>query len=134
MATAAHVAAIEVSTDNSTYNEVDGIKNFTFGGQRAMLDTTDFKDTSGGHTRIPGLFDYPVSIDGDYEPGDTNGQVVLRDAFFNGTAVWIGILYNGSAGDKVQCYVESFEINAGVEDLVQFSCELVSTAARAAHS
>lgn len=134
MAIAAHPTVIEVSTDNITFNEIDGINDYDFDLARDVLETTDFKDTSGGHTRILGLQDVPVSISGDYEGSDTNGQNVLRTALVNGTSVWIGFLFNGSAGYKVEAYVSTFKINAAVDGKVEFSCEFVSTGSAAAHS
>lgn len=135
MAIAAHPAAVEVATTLAgVYSEIDGINDFSFTPSRDTLDTTDFADTSGAHLRLMGLQDTSISISGDYEAADTNGQVVLRDAMLNGTSVGLGILFDGTDGLKVLCYVESFEISAGVEDKVEFSCELVSTGAVAVHS
>ena len=55
--------------------KIDGINDFSFSPSNDMLDTTDFKDTTGAHTRLPGLQVSSVSLSGDYEHGDTNGQV-----------------------------------------------------------
>lgn len=129
MPLAAHPAVIEVSTDDITYNEVDGINDFSFSTGRDVLDTTDFKDTSGAKTKILGLQDTTISLSGDLEASDTNGQNVLRTAFFNGNAIYVGFGFNGTDGYKVQARVSSFEINAGVGDKVEFSCEITSVGA-----
>jgi predicted secreted protein len=129
MALAAHPSVLDVSTDDITYNEVDGINDYTFGLSRDVLETTDFKDTSGAHTRILGLQDIPVSISGDFEGGDTNGQNVIRAAFVSGATIYFRLRPDGTNGYKVQCKVSTFEISAGVADKVEFSCELVSTSA-----
>jgi predicted secreted protein len=135
MAVAAHAGAVEVATTlGGTYNEIDGIKDYSFSMENDELDVTDFKDTSGAYAKILGLAGTTITLSGDYESGDTSGQVVLQDAYLNKTSVGLGILFNGTAGLKVLCYVTKMEISAGVADLVQVSFDLVSTGAVATHS
>lgn len=134
MAFAAHISKVEYSADNITFNEIDGIKDASFEVSRDVLDTTDFKDSSGARTRIVGLQDTSISISGDYEDTDTNGQVALRSAFIAGTSFYIGFKFDGTDGYKVQCYCSSFSITPTVDGLVEFEAELVSTGAVATHS
>lgn len=128
MAIAAHVGAIKVSaTIGGSYTEADGIKSYTIGMGNADLDTTDFKDTTGSMQRILGLSDTPVSLEGDFEPGDTTGQGIIFDAFVAKTAMGVQILPDGTNGFQVEVLCTKFEIKAGVADTVSVSIELVST-------
>ena len=134
MAIAAHPAVVDVSTDDITYNEVDGINDFSFDPGVDILDTTDFKDTSGAKTKIVGLQDTSVEISGDYEDADTNGQNIIRTGFLNGTSVYIGFKYDGTDGYKVQCLVESFSITGSVDGKVEWSASLTSIGAVSTYS
>ena len=129
MTTAAHLAVIEFSTNDSTYNEVDGIKSFKSSITREMLETTDFKDTSGARTRLAGLRDGSIELGGMLEEADTNGQNVLRTAFDNGTDLYVRVSFNPSAtsgqkGYKVKCLVESHEYSSEVDGLNEWSSSL----------
>ena len=108
MALAAHPSVLDVSLDDITYGEIDGINDYTFGLSRDVLETTDFMDTSGAHTRILGLQDIPVSISGDAEFSDTNGQNVLRAAFVSGATVYFRVRPDGTNGYKAQFKVSTF--------------------------
>lgn len=134
MAFAAHASAIEISTDNVTYYEVDGINDASFEVSRDILETTDFKDTSGAKTRIMGLQDTKISMSGDYEDTDTNGQNTIRTRFLAGTTIWVGFKLDGTDGYKVETYCTKFSTKAGVNDKVTFDAEFISTGAVAAHS
>lgn len=129
MAAAAHVAVVSVSTDDVSYNEVDGLNDASLQRMLELLDTTDFKDTSGEKTLTPGLGDGSVSLSGDYEPADTNGQVVLRTAGTGKSLVYVKVLSDGTNGYKAGFYVESFDIKASVGGKAEFSCSLKKSGA-----
>jgi predicted secreted protein len=124
MALAAHATTISVSATDASYNEVDGLNDFSFGPSRDLLETTDFKDTSGAHTRMAGLKDGTISMSGDYESADTLGQNIVRTAFDNGTACWVKVLWDGATGHKCLCIVESSEIKVSVDGKVEWSATL----------
>ena len=133
MAVAAHAGAIKVSaTIGGSYTEVDGIKNYTISMSNADLDVTDFKDTTGAMARILGLADTSVSLEGDYERSDTNGQTIIFTAFTGKSAMGIELLFDGTNGIKVEVLVTKFEIKAGVGDTVSVSIEFASTGVIAA--
>ena len=79
MALAGHPLAFSVSSDDSAYSEVDGINDANWEYVRDLLETTDFKDTSGAKTRIAGLSDGSIEVSGDYESADT-GQALIRSS------------------------------------------------------
>lgn len=134
MAYAAHASKVEISPDGITWTEVDGINDASFEVSRDILETTDFKDTSGAKTRIVGLQDTSISIKGDYEDTDTNGQNIIRSSFLAGTSLYVGFKLDGTDGYKVQTYVSKASMNISVDGKVEFEAEFVSIGAVAAHS
>lgn len=130
MSNAAHPLVVKVATPaDASYAEVDGIKSVKFGPSRTMLETTDFKDTSGAKTRLAGLKDGTIELSGDLEEGDTNGQNVVRGCFDSGAACWVQIEFApsagaGSKGYKVQGIVASYDISADVDGLVSWTASI----------
>jgi predicted secreted protein len=120
MALAGHGLTLSISPDDSTYTELDGVNDFSFGPSRDMLETTDFKDTTGAKTRMAGLKDGTISISGDYESGDT-AQAQIFARYSDGAACWIRALWDGAAGHKVKTIVESFELKSTVDGKVEFT-------------
>jgi predicted secreted protein len=72
---------------------------------------------------MAGLKDGTLSISGDYESSDV-GQTTVMTAFNAGTACYIKVLWNGTAGHKVQCVVESYDLKAAVDGKVEWSATL----------
>lgn len=128
---AANGILIQASSDDATYNEVDGLNDISYGPTADMLETTDFKDTSGNHTRMMGLRDGAISVSGDYEASDT-AQALMRTQHASGGALWLKVLWDGTNGSKVQCIVENFTIKGGVAGKVEFSASLKFNGAPAA--
>lgn len=125
-ASAGFNATIEVSVDDSTYNDI-GIANTVSGNlQAAMLEITSFGD--GAIKRIAGLFDTPVTVSGHYDDGDT-GQAAIRSALTGRTQLYVRYLPDGTNGFKVLCLVESYEFGSGVSDTNTFSVSFQSVAA-----
>lgn len=95
------------TTKGGSYNEIDGIRNISFGPKLDILDITNFKQTSGSDDRAgakvrsTGLSDADLSLSGDYIPGDTDGQAVLLShgpgGASAGTSLWIKLLPTGVA-------------------------------------
>lgn len=123
MALAGHPLAFSVSSDDSTYSEVDGINDANWDQVRDLLETTDFKDTSGAKTRIAGLSDGSIECSGDYESADT-GQALIRSSFASGATIYCKLLWNGSAGHKVACIVESWKNSVSFDGKVEFSASI----------
>lgn len=119
-------------TIKSGSNAIAGINSIGFDTSADMLDITDF-DSSCFREFIAGLKSGTVSLSGDYEPTDTNGQVVLRDAWLNGTlltgATVISFTVDGTNGFSANAYVTSFSVNPTVEGkvTVSFSLQLTGT-------
>lgn len=128
---AANGILIQASSDDMSYNEVDGLNDASYAPNADLLDTTDFKDGTT-RTRIVGLRDFSVSLSGDYEHSDT-AQALLRSSEASGATVYLRLLWDGTNGVKVTCKVESFTVKGSVAGKVEFSCSLKATAAAAAY-
>lgn len=83
--------------------------------------------------RIQGLKDVKISVSGNYAPSDTNGQLRIRSAFLNDTALFAKFLpddgVTGNAGFIVEVKVASWQVNEGVNDKAAWSAELEGTGA-----
>lgn len=134
MAIAAHSVPVYVKASSSAPSAgdlVDGIKDITAKDSRTMLDTTDFLDSSGAKTKLAGLLDASISLSGDYEQSDAP-QALLRSSYTSGATVYITLLPDGTNGYTYPCIVESYDVKAGVDGLVEFSASLVGNGARTA--
>lgn len=136
MPLAAHAVQIHLLTTSATPDAggadlVDGINKFDLGLTRELLETTDFKDTTGVKTRLAALKDSEFSCDGDIEPADVV-QTRLRTAFDNGTSIFVNLYTNpgGGAGVKgfqVECLVENEKHSGDVASKVTGSWALKGT-------
>lgn len=128
MALAGHAALVSVSSDNVTYNEVDGLANVDFGPSATIIETTDFADTTAAKTRIKGLADLNVTVSGQYEASDT-GQALIRSSWASGATIHVKFLPNGSAGFRCPCIVQDYKINTTVDGAVEFSATFLGNGA-----
>lgn len=124
MANAGYTGKMQVSLSDANYNDVDGISSAEFNATAEELETSDFKDQDGAKHRITGLLDGEITIDGDYEPADTNGQVLIRAAFFSRATVYAQRLPDGTNGYKVTTKVTGFKVGGEVNGKAQFSATL----------
>lgn len=121
-AVAGFSSTVEVSTDDSTYNEVGGAYDVTFDPSRNALDATDFSDTD--MARVMGLGDVSVSISANYDDSDT-GQSALDTALDNGSDIWVRVLFDGTNGLKAKCLVESVSYSSSVDGKSEAEYSLV---------
>lgn len=138
MPLAGHAVQIHILTTNATPDAggadlVDGINKFDLGLMRELLETTDFKDTTGVKTRLAALKDSEFSCDGDLEPSDTI-QGRLRTAYDNGTSVFVNVYPNpgGGAGVKgfqVEMLVENEKHSGDVNSKATCNWSLKGTGA-----
>jgi predicted secreted protein len=124
---AGFAGTFEVSTNDSTYYEVDGIKNVRWPPEMDMIDDTAIGG-SGHRTRIAGLSDISVSIDGNYRT-ETDGQGTIRTAFAARTSLYVRYTRDGTNGGKVLTKVSGWEEGAPVDGAVPFSASFAGTGA-----
>lgn len=129
MPLAGHPIVVEVSNDDVTYNEVDGLNNVSFSPSRDLADVTDFKDADDAKRKLGLLRDVTISVSGDYESGDTNGQKRIRDRFDDAADLWVRIKFDPTAaaglqGFKVKTKVESHEPSTSVDGKVEWTATM----------
>lgn len=136
MALAAHPSVVyfkATSGSASSGDEADGINAFNIKINGELLDTTDFKDTSGWHSFIQGLKGADVSFDGQVEAGDAP-QSLLRSSLLTYADLWCTLHRNptggsGAKGFKAQVVIESYEEKGSVDGIAEFSCSMKVTGA-----
>lgn len=131
MPLAGHAVVIEVSLDDASYAEVDGITQSSYSPTRDLADVTYFKTSDAARRKFALLRDGTISLSGSFE-ADANGQGRIRAKFDDGADLFVRIQFDpgaagGSKGYKVACKVESWESGPSVEDVVPFSCSLQFT-------
>jgi predicted secreted protein len=130
-ATAAHPAKVYVRSDATTPgsgDEIAYVNNVDFSPNIAMLDITDFKDTSAAKKKLAGLTDGSISMSGPLDLADTI-QNLLRSSLLSGADVYVQVHFNpsGSSNQKgysVVCKVKSCKLSGQVDGLNEFSAEL----------
>jgi predicted secreted protein len=129
MALAAYGALVTCATGASaTYSSLNGIKDFSIGDSRDLLDITDFVDGGNIRSRLAGLREVSIDISGDLEPTDT-GYLNLRAAYEAGDTCAIQVWYNhGSAATAGVAYlmkVASLETKGAVDGKLEISASLM---------
>jgi hypothetical protein len=111
-------------------NDIGGINSITFDPTADMLDITAFGGT-GDREFLPGLRGATLTLAGDYDYGDTNGQKVLVDNFLTGTKLESPtkpvFTVDGTIGFTADAYVSGFSANPTVEGKVTVSYTLQLT-------
>lgn len=111
-------------------NSVAELNNISNPLTADSLDVTTF-DSSCLREFIAGLRSGTIDISGFYDPSDTTGQVAILTAFLNGTKLETTqqpkILWDGVNGLSADAIVTSYNVDAAVEGLVNFSATLQLT-------
>lgn len=111
-------------------NAVLGINDATFTINGEIVDVSDF-ESGGWRERLQNLRDASISISGFYNPGDSTGQVVFRQAILTQAVVeGVTVLADASdptSGFECDALVETFEIAPSVEGAVPVTISLQST-------
>lgn len=79
--------------------------------------------------RILGLLDGTYSLGGHYNSADASGQVAIRNALLNDTALWVQFLSDGVAGFQQEVKVASFDVSGEVGGTQSVAIELEGTGA-----
>lgn len=121
---------VDVGTDGATWNPVGELNQADMGLNGALLDVTKFGDDD--IERALGLRDCQWTLSGFYDPTDSTGQKVIRDALLNNTALYVKIQFNpgggaGLVGFSQQVICSKYNPGAQVAGTVTFSCQLDST-------
>lgn len=121
MPTSGITTTVEVSTDDSTYYDVDGTDTVSEDRTRMKLMSTDFAQSGVAENSFAGLSSGNFQASGAWEGSDTNGQVAVRTAQSDGSTLYVRVLYDGTIGSKAACKVFSCQKNSTVDGRVEFS-------------
>jgi hypothetical protein len=115
----------EVSLDDVTYFEPDGLKEASFSPSRDLGDVTYFKTADVAKRKFALLRDGTISASGHFV-GEPNGQGTIRAKFDDGADIYVRIKLDpgaavGSQGYKTVCKVASWEASPSVEDVIPIS-------------
>ena len=115
MSTAGYTGVISISTDDSTYNAINGIKSIDTPFSADELDTTAIGGSQWRNS-IQGLKSMDISMDGDYLPSDT-AQTAIRSAFTSGADFSVGDIRVNATGIVASGGTPALGVRVEVEDL-----------------
>lgn len=120
--------AVKISTDGSSYTDLNRVKSATSESGRVKYDVTAFNDAF--QRNVVGKKMANLSVSGYLDLADT-GQGTMRTAEAAGTIVYIKILYDSgaTAGVVHQGYIASYKEDIKADGVSEFSFELAATAA-----
>lgn len=96
-------AVISVSTDDSTYTQVNGLSNVDVSPAYDGAEISQFGDT--GNRKLPTLGHFSGSASGVRDTADA-GQTAVVTAVNARNLLWVKVLPNGTTGHKAQCLVK----------------------------
>ena len=105
--------------------KVAEIANWSLDMSADDIDITSF-DSEGWRERIQGIKEWSGSFEGNFEPGDTNGQAALIDAWLNGEKVKLELQVNASVKFSGDALITP-SIETPVDDKASFSCDFSGT-------
>ena len=107
--TAGYNGWVKVGTTASPTNKVAGVSDISAPFTAAMYDVSNMDAANGGfQTYVPGLRGGKMTLKCWYDPTDTNGQVVLQNAWLNNTLLYFIVSINGSNTATFTGYVSDF--------------------------
>lgn len=109
---------LKCGTSANPTNKVSGLTDIASPFTRAQYDVTnmDAGTTNGWQQFIPGLGGGKVTLKANYDPSDTNGQVVLQNGWLNGTLLYFIESLNGTNTATYTGYVDGFQPHAPVNN------------------
>jgi predicted secreted protein len=105
--------------------KVAEIANWSLDMSADDIDITSF-DSEGWRERIQGIKEWSGSFEGNFEPGDTNGQAALINAWLNGEKVKLELQVNASVKFSGDALITP-SIETPVDDKASFSCDFSGT-------
>lgn len=112
-----------------SYTTVAGIESATFDRDGTNVDVTTLTDAD--IVRIQAIKDAKFTLQGNYEGGDTNGQVAIMAAYDADSTLWVQFLPDGSTGWKKEVKVGKISIVGSTKDKQAISIDLEGTGATA---
>jgi predicted secreted protein len=124
------LSKVMVSTDNTTFTEVKGMKEGSFNGSRSEIKVTSHDD-GDFENYIAGRIDGTVDLKLYYDEADA-GQTIVNTAWLAGTQIFFHYVTHPSAGQKAytgSCIVTKHEEAGGDNDVMVLNTTLRITGA-----
>lgn len=122
---AGYDVTVSVSSDDSTYYELNGLDNLSASLDADTCDITDFGDAA--HDYLANLFAGSFEIGGWFDAA-SNGVVSLINAMRGGSALWLQAEFGSGAALNVKCKVESVKLDNSHDCTVKWSASLKAIA------
>jgi predicted secreted protein len=116
---------VKVSVDDVTYYTISSMNDASMSAEGDNQDISTFG--TNFIKRLQGLKDVTYSLGGFFDKLDTTGQLVIRSAMINDTALYFQVLMNGTTGFKQSVRASSFEVSSSVDGVSELSIELEGT-------
>ncbi len=114
-------ALLTASVDDSSYATVTQIVSVKHAYKGNNIDVSVLG--ASFIARNQGLKDMSWSLSGFYAPGDTTGQVRIRTALKNDSALYLKYLPDATTGVKQPVVVDSFDWDGDAAKMVEVSIE-----------
>jgi|SRR5579862_653251 len=127
--TAGFIGWCKVGPTTAPTNKVSGLTDISAPFARAMYDVTNMDSgASNGWTQsLPGLGSAKITLKVNYDPSDTNGQVVLTNAYVALTLLYFILSINGTNTATFTGYVDNFTPHAPVNNKTDASYSITMT-------
>lgn len=121
---------VKVGPSASPTNKVAGVSDISLPFANNMYDTSNMDAANAGfETSIPGLGGAKPAIKCWYDPTDTNGQLVLQNAWLNKTLLYFVVSINGTNTATFTAYVAQFNVHGPVNNANDTTVTLQMTGA-----
>lgn len=129
-ATGGNAGYLFVGTAPSPTHNIAGMNDNSMPFTKSMYDTTSLGTVVNWNTFIPGLKTGKPVVKGYWDKSDTNGQLVVENAFFNDTLLYfIASPNNGTNTYSFTGYIADLQVNDPVNALVDFQYTIQITGA-----
>jgi hypothetical protein len=120
----------KVGTSASPTNKVAGVSDLTLPNNTNQYDVSNMDAANAGwEVWIPGLSGSKPTIKCWYDPTDTNGQLVLQNAWLNKTLLYFIFSINGTNTATFTAYVAGFNVHGPVNNANDTTVTLQMTGA-----
>lgn len=109
-------------------NTVAGISQWSIDCEAENVDVTDF-DSLGWKEFLAGLREWSGSFEGNFTPGDTNGQIALSNAWLNGTTVSLELRFDATRRFTGTALISNLSAEVPVDEKASISFDYQGTAA-----
>jgi len=110
-------------------NKIAEISNWSLDLGADDIDITSF-DSQGWKEYLAGLKEWSGSIEGNFKPGDTNGQKAILNAWLSGAKLTFTFEVSSGVSFQGEAFVKP-SIEVPVDDKASFSCDITGTGALA---